>query len=141
VASAGLVLGLWVATAHVAGGQAPSSLERGVYSIAQAARGKAHYEAFCASCHLGDLSGTLAADTGAPPLRGAPFVASMAKTGVASFFDHVKATMPADDPGTLKDVEYLEILAYLFEVNGFPSGPADLPLADLPRLRVPAPPR
>jgi len=136
-----MALGLWVATAHVAGGQSPSSLERGVYSMAQAARGKAHYEAFCASCHLGDLSGSLAADTGAPPLRGAPFLASMAKTGIASFFDHVKATMPFDDPGSLKDADYLEILTYLFDVNGFPSGPDELTLVDLPRVRVPDPAR
>lgn len=117
------------------------SLEHGAYSITQAARGKAHYEAFCASCHLGDLSGTLAADTGAPPLRGAPFVASMAKTGVSSFFDHVKATMPFGDPGSLKDAEYLEVVTYLFEVNGFPAGPDELLLADLPRLLVPNPTR
>jgi len=114
---------------------------RGVYSAAQAARGKAHYEAFCASCHLGDLSGTLAADTGAPPLRGAPFLASMAKSGVAVFFDYVKATMPADDPSTLRDAEYVDVLAYLLQANGFPSGTDELTFADLPRLRVPSPAR
>jgi hypothetical protein len=74
-------------------------------------------------------------------LRGAPFVASMAKTGIASFFDHVKSTMPFDDPGSLKDADYLEILTYLFDVNGFPSGPGELTLADLPRLRVSTSPR
>lgn len=136
-----MALGLWVTTAHVAGGQAPVSLDRGVYSIAQAARGKAHYEAFCASCHLGDLSGSLAADTGAPPLRGAPFLASMAKTGVASFFDYVKTTMPADDPSSLRDAEYVDVLAYLLQANGFTAGPDELTLVDLPRLRVPTPPR
>ncbi len=61
----------------------------------------------------------------------------MAKRGVGLFFEHVKATMPADDPGTLKDAEYLEILTYLFEVNGFPSGPEELTLAALARLRMP----
>lgn len=117
------------------------NLDRGVYSAAQAARGKAHYTAFCAPCHLGDLSGTLAADTGAPPLRGVPFVASLVRTGVAPFFEHLKTTMPADDPGTLKDDEYLEILTYLFDANGFPSGPDDLTRADLARLAVPTPTR
>ena len=116
-AACGLVLGLWVVTTQGAMSQAPvsgdlgnetGSLVSGVYSAAQAARGKTHYEAFCASCHLGNLSGTLAADTGAPPLRGTPFLASMGKTGVAAFFDYVKATMPFDDPGSLKHAEYLE---------------------------------
>lgn len=150
VAACGLVLGLWVLTTQVAVSQAPASgdvgnqagsVTHGVYSAVQAARGKAHYEAFCASCHLGDLSGTLAGDAGAPPLRGTPFLASLAKNGVAAFFDHIKATMPFDDPGSLNDAEYLEILTHLLDVNGFPSGPAALTLADLPRLRVPNPTR
>jgi len=141
---------VWVLTVQVRGEQASTpadavvgtvSLARGVYSAGQATRGKAHYAAFCASCHLGDLSGSLSADTGAPPLRGLPFVASMARIGVASFFDHVKATMPFDDPGSLKDAQYLDILTYLFDVNGFPSGPDDLTLVALPRLRVPSPTR
>jgi hypothetical protein len=44
-------------------------LDDGAYTVEQATRGKVHYQAFCAPCHLGDLSGTLAADAGAPPRR------------------------------------------------------------------------
>jgi cytochrome c5 len=112
------------------------ALDAGVYAAHQATRGKAHYDAFCASCHAGDLSGTLAADSGAPPLRGAPFVASMEKKGIAAVFDYLKTTMPADDPASLKDSEYVEILAFLIDANGFPAGTRDLTAADLPRLRV-----
>ena len=69
-------------------------------------------------------SGTLAADTGAPPLRGAPFMTSMEQKGVAAVFDYIKATMPADDPASLEDAEYVDILAYLIQANGFPAGAA-----------------
>jgi cytochrome c len=138
----GLSAWLWTArvdgeqTAVVEGMDGTRSLALGVYSAAQAARGRTHYEAFCGRCHVSDLSGNLSADIGAPPLRGAPFVASMEKVGVASLFDYVKRTMPADDPSTLQDAEYLDILSYLIQSNGFPAGPGELTLADLRRVRV-----
>lgn len=112
------------------------TLDAGAYTAEQATRGKAHYQAFCAPCHVGDLSGTLAADTGAPPLRGAPFVASLQRKGVAGVFTYVKTTMPADDPASLEDGWYLDILAYVFQANGFPAGPRELSAADLPHVRV-----
>ena len=112
------------------------ALDAGVYSIEQGKRGRAHYDAFCASCHVGDLSGTLAADTGAPPLRGAPFMTSLEQKGVAAVFDYMKSTMPADDPSSLEDGEYTDILAYLIQANGFPAGSRELVPGDLPRVRV-----
>lgn len=111
-------------------------LDAGVYTDEQASRGKSHYEAFCASCHVGDLGGTLAADTGAPPLRGAPFMASLEKKGVAAVFDYVKTTMPYDDPASLREAEYLDILAFLIQANGFPGGARELTGGDIPRLRM-----
>ena len=128
---------VWAAAVAVAAAQADGlSLDGGVYSVDQGKRGKAHYDAFCAPCHVGDLSGTLAADTGAPPLRGAPFMTSMEQKGVAAVFDYIKATMPADDPASLEDAEYVDIFAYLIQANGFPAGARELTAADLPRLRV-----
>ena len=116
------------------------TLDGGAYTVEQASRGKVHYQAFCAPCHVADLSGTLAADTGAPPLHGAPFMASLQRKGVAGVFSYVKATMPADDPGSLEDSRYLDILAYLIQANGFPAGVRELTAADLPRVRVPPSP-
>ena len=128
---------VWAASVAAGAGQADAlTLDTGVYSVEQGKRGKAHYDAFCAPCHVGDLSGTLAADTGAPPLRGAPFMTSMEQKGVAAVFDYVTATMPADDPASLEDDEYLDILAYLIQANGFPAGTRELTAGDLPRIRV-----
>ena len=61
---------------------------------------------------------------------------SMEQKGVAAVFDYVKATMPADDPASLEDAEYLDILAYLIQANGFPAG-----ARELTRRRSAAPPR
>ena len=128
---------LWAVSVAARAGQAGMlALDAGVYSADQGKRGKAHYDAYCAPCHVGDLSGTLAADTGAPPLRGAPVVTSMERKGVAAVFDYIKATMPADDPASLQDGEYLDILAYLIQANGFPAGARDLIAGDLPRIRM-----
>jgi hypothetical protein len=112
------------------------TLDAGVYTLEQATRGKLQYQAFCAPCHLGDLSGTLAADTGAPPLRGAPFMASLQRKGADGVFSYVTATMPADDPGSLEKGVYLDVLAYLLQANEFPAGRRELTAADLPHLRV-----
>jgi hypothetical protein len=35
-------------------------------------------------------------------------------------------TMPADAPGTLSDESYLDIMAHLLELNGFPPGASEL---------------
>ena len=94
------------------------------------------YAASCASCHLEDLSGTLAGDTGAPPLRGEPFIRLIDGWSGRRLFDYVKTTMPADDPSALTDEAYLDILAYVFQVNGFPSGPMELDLTRLSDIRV-----
>ena len=134
---------MWLAAVAVSARQnGVITLDAGAYTVEQATRGKAHYQAFCAPCHVGDLSGTLAADTGAPPLRGAPFVASLQRKGVAGVFGYIKTTMPADDPASLEDGWYLDILAYVFQGNGFPAGPRELSAAELPHVRVgrPAPP-
>jgi cytochrome c len=128
---------LWAVSVAARAGQADGlALDAGAYSAEQAKRGKAHYDSYCAPCHVGDLSGTLAADTGAPPLRGAAFVTSMERKGVAAVFDYIKATMPADDPASLQDSEYLDILAYLIQANGFPPGGRELTAADLSRVRI-----
>jgi hypothetical protein len=43
--------------------------------------------------------------------------------------------MPADDPASLEDRRYLDILAYLIQANGFPAGSRELTAAGLPHVR------
>ena len=127
---------LTMATAGAAWAQ-QTSLRDGVYSANQARRGKTRYEASCAACHLGDLSGTLAGDAGAPPLRGEPFVSFIEGWDARRLFEYIKTTMPADDPSTLSDDTYLDILAYVFQVNDFPAGSVELGLDQLSNIRLP----
>jgi hypothetical protein len=67
-------------------------------------------------------------------------VASLERKGAAGVFSYVKMAMPADDPASLEDSRYLDILAYLIQANGFPAGSRELNAALLPRLRAPRPP-
>src|SRR4029453_3428463 len=125
-----------MATAGAAWAQ-PTSLRDGVYSANQARRGKTPYDASGAACHLGDLSGTLAGDAGAPPLRGEPFVSFIEGWDARRLFEYIKATMPADDPSTLSDEAYLDILAYVFQANDFPARSVELGLDQLSNIRLP----
>jgi quinoprotein glucose dehydrogenase len=103
----------------------------GVYSREQAERGKKGYAVFCESCHAEDLSGTNSGDSGAPPLRREGF---MAGSDANALFTKIQQTMPFDAPKSLSDGDYLDIVAFIFQANGFPAGGAPLP-SDPAQLR------
>jgi len=47
-------------------------------------------------------------------------------TNVGRYYDKVRTTMPGYDAGGLSTPAYLDIIAYLLNANGFPSGPDEL---------------
>jgi quinoprotein glucose dehydrogenase len=104
----------------------------GVYTREQAERGKKGYTVFCENCHAADLSGNNSGDSGAPPLKRDGFMAGSDANGL---FSKISRTMPFDAPGSLEPAEYLDILAYIFEQNGFPAGAAPL-TTDADQLRT-----
>lgn len=93
----------------------------GVYTAGQSDRGRAAYRMSCASCHGESLAGDVA-----PALSG-PFWSIWEGRTVAELFKVIRTTMPADGPESLKPQEYADIVAYLFNVNKFPVGEAELP--------------
>jgi cytochrome c553 len=103
----------------------------GVFSGEQAARGKASYEGVCARCHGVPLTGG-GADEG-PPLKGSGFLSHWSNDTLASLYTKIRDTMPRTTPGTISDEVKIEILAYLLQQNGFPTGTAEL-TRDLPTL-------
>lgn len=123
-----LVLGLWssLATAmaypqesargSVAVGAA--TVWSGVYSDEQSKRGQAAYSAICSNCHLDNLTG----DSTSPSLIGNAFISTWENKNVRALYSRIISTMPQDNPGTLSESTVLDIIAYLFKVNGFPSG-------------------
>src|ERR1700680_4281768 len=94
----------------------------GVYSADQAQRGRQQYVGSCAGCHKEDLVG----DGVTPGLADEAFIEHWDQETVEDLFKRIKATMPADRPGSLADADYLDVVAFLLKENGFPSGPSEL---------------
>jgi mono/diheme cytochrome c family protein len=109
------------ATVHA---QPPSkSIWDGVYTQAQADRGKALYAESCASCHGGELTG----GEMAPPLAGGEFMAGWDGLTIGDLFERVRISMPQNAPGTLSGQQNADILAFMFSANKFPAGDAEMP--------------
>jgi mono/diheme cytochrome c family protein len=107
-----------------------TSVWSGVYTEEQAKRGEAVSNKLCTSCHGPDLSGGEAG----PTLVGLEFVGNWNNLTVADFFDRVQATMPADAPGTMTPQQTSDVTAYVFKLNKYPAGQAELP-TDLAALK------
>ena len=57
-------------------------------------------------------------------------------TGLEGLFSQIKGSMPATAPGSLSDEVYLDIVAYMLQVNAFPTGPAELSADAIKSIRV-----
>ena len=109
VAIAGCSIGI------VAAAQAPTKTTNdGVYTAEQAARGKTVFEAKCTACHE---SARFTGDTFYESWNGKP---------MKDIWDVASGTMPEDNPGSLKQQEYGDILAYFLSLNEFKAGDAEL---------------
>jgi mono/diheme cytochrome c family protein len=106
---------------------ADSPTGQGYYTKSQAAAGQAVFHATCAICHGESLQGGAG-----PALAGQQFLSvSQYQQITADYFYHFMSThMPLTHPGSLTPTQYLDIMAYFLEVNGYPSGPHELTAND-----------
>lgn len=89
------------------------SVRDGVYTVEQAQRGKELNDNVCAACHMEEwFTQTLLQSWAGAPL--------------SFLYDLISTTMPEDRPGGLKPQQYADVLAYIFELNGFPAGQEEL---------------
>ena len=95
----------------------------GIGTDAQVKRGADTYAMQCATCHDAQLAGSGTA----PPLAGTDFMANWKDETVGSLFERIRATMPADNPGSLKRDQVAEIVAFILNFNKFPLAQKDLP--------------
>ena len=96
----------------------------GVYSNAQAERGRAFYTTHCIACHGGALEGV-----SAPPLTGNRFIERWREGALDPLYDFIRKRMPFGRPANAKpiaDTEYLDILTYVLKVNGYRAGESEL---------------
>lgn len=117
-----------------AGQETTSSTLDGVFTSAQARRGRRVYNQNCASCHGQQLRG----GEMAPGVAGRDFIVFWTEIPVGSLFERVRMTMPEDGPGRLSDQEYSDVVAYMLDRNDYPSGETELPVdkAALDRIMI-----
>jgi len=94
-------------------GTAPAPRGGGNFA-AQADRGKAAYQQQCSACHQADLSGS----DMIPALAGGGFMARWEGKSAKDLLDKARTTMPTNAPGSLSPQTYLDLVAYMLQVNG-----------------------
>jgi mono/diheme cytochrome c family protein len=109
-----LALFFLMPSAVVAQADTPRTTHAGVYSAAQAERGKMQYAVSCRSCH------TAASHTGVT------FAKWWKDRTLADLFGYMSTQMPKNDPGSLEPDQYADVVAYLLRMNAMPAGRADL---------------
>ena len=113
--AAGILAVPGAAVAQRPGADSVRATRAGVYTAAQAARGRSIYLLNCASCH------TLASHAGPA------FVAKWEGQLLWDLYRYVSELMPKSEPGSLSPGEYAGLVAYLLKMNGMPAGGDELP--------------
>ena len=107
------------------------SVRDGVYTDAQAERGKAVYVAQCEACHKADLRG----EPMTPSLVGVSFAFRWNGQTLYDYLIGMRSTMPQGAPGGLSEAAYVDVLAYILAENGYPAGDVGL-VADADALKA-----
>lgn len=83
-----------------------AGLNDGIFSIQQVKSGKRLYKKYCKSCHEGEYF--------------APVLLAWQGEPLSSFFDVMTSAMPENDPGSLEQSQYTDLLAYILKISGYP---------------------
>jgi S-disulfanyl-L-cysteine oxidoreductase SoxD len=115
-------------------GQTPQarSIEKGAYTVGQAARGQQLYKSQCAECH-----GTALQGTSGPPLAGDGFLANWSARSLGNLIDKIQKTMPFNLPGSLSRNQSTDLAAYVLEMGKFPAGQNEVSEAALAQIVFP----
>src|ERR1700682_890833 len=122
--------------------------EESVFTQEQADRGKAYFHWACGMCHMVDVSGRAATqaelDSGSGSIVGSRrsltnFVGDRFRqrwNNVGSLYNKIRTNMPGYDGGGLSPQEYVDIIAYLLQANGWRAGQEELRASIIPNLEL-----
>jgi alcohol dehydrogenase (cytochrome c) len=102
----------------------------GSFTAAQAARGKAVYQANCVGCHQPDLAG----QGDALPLAGPGFMLGWSGRSTAELYKQIHETMPYGMGGSLSAANYADVTAFILSANGAQPGPTEFSPASTTRI-------
>lgn len=102
---------------------AAANTTQGVFSEEQATRGEDVFWNICAECHFEEDFG-------------GPFIQSWVGASVKDLVDEIVATMPEDNPGGLPSEQYVDVVAYMFKINGMPTGEDELTAENLDAVDI-----
>jgi len=94
--------------------QSTKSTTQGVYTVAQAAKGKNVFNGACLGCH------TTATH------MGPAFETKWFGRPLWELYGYLSNLMPKSAPGTLTEDEYVWVTAYILKLNGMPAGKVEL---------------
>ena len=100
------------------------STGQGVYSREQWMRGRDVYAGMCAGCHP------------AVTHVGPAFTTSWAGKKLSDLFGFLRERMPKNDPGSLSEQDYVDVMSYLLRLNGMPAGVDELPMDSLALTKI-----
>ncbi len=123
-------LGLWWGLLSALPAQTPQSTSDGVYTEAQAERGRKLYAEQCTDCHGRALEGAYESHT----LTGDEFTTDWEGQPLLNLFERIRITMSGAEPGTITGVipkpltreQTADVIAFILWFNKFPSGKTEL---------------
>jgi len=121
-----LVIGLSAACA--AGAQSKQT-----QTHAQVSSGAVVYAQYCAQCHGGNLQGN-----SGTALTGATFAEAYRGGTAAQLYDFISRQMPLTAPGSLKQDQYLDVVAFIIARNGVSGGGRPLSIGSLRQVSLAA---
>jgi len=99
----------------------PRSVQAGVFTDAQSARGAGLYMKQCAGCHGPALAGAQG-----PALTGEPFIARWRAEPLSAIMTKIRFTMPPETTVPLTSEQTVDLVAHILKTNGFPAGTTEL---------------
>jgi mono/diheme cytochrome c family protein len=123
--------GLLIVAVSILNAQTTRTVQDGVFTDAQAARGQSLYTQQCASCHGATLQGA-----SAPPLQGEGFVTRWQTEPLSVLVSKIRATMPVDAAGRLTPEQSVDLVAHLLKSGGYRAGAQELPAAEADTRRI-----
>jgi cytochrome c5 len=98
------------AAAPAADAPAAAGLPAGLFSQAQANRGRDQFRSMCTECHTaGEFSDNA-------------FKVKWSRRSVGDLYEFIHTSMPDDAPGILTESQAIDLTSYILEMNGFESG-------------------